>query len=89
MEKIKKIEIREIDKVRERISKLSPAEKDRILAALLLTSDRIAEILKTLIATDTDLSKKEKDKIQDEIEQAISIGPAWLNYSYKIKKKKH
>lgn len=88
MEKIKKIELQEIQRVKEKISKLSPAEKDKILAALLLTSDRMAEILKSLIASDADLSKAEKEKIQDEIEQAVSIGPSWLNYSYKVKKKK-
>ena len=88
MQKIRKIEIQEINKVKEKIAKLSQAEKDRILAALLLTSDRLAEILKSIITSDIDLSKKEKDKFHDEIEQAVSIGLSWLKYSYKLRKKK-
>ncbi len=88
MEKIRKIELSEIQRVKEKVVKLSPAEKDKILAALILTTDRIAGILKSMIDADADLSKKEKDKIQDEIEEAVSIGPRWLNYSYKLKKKK-
>jgi hypothetical protein len=87
MENIKKIELQEIQKVNEKVSKLSQADKDRLLASLLLTSDRLAYILKSVISN-IDLSKKEKEKIREEIEEAISVGPSWLNYSYKIKKKK-
>ncbi len=66
-----------------KISNMSPAEKDMNLASLAILTDKIIDILQVIVPN-IHLSLKDKA----EIEKAFSIGPSWLNFSFKQKKSK-
>ncbi len=81
MIEIKKIKAADIKKKHKEIESLTPSQKDFLLASLLVSFEKLAEIVSAVLPT-LDLTPKEKK----EIEKSISVGPSWLNVSIKTKK---
>ena len=81
--KIKKITPADIKRVLGIIATLKPAEKDETIAYLLLFADRAKYALNQLIKH-SDFSKAEKKEIED----SISVGPQWLNYTRRVVRSK-
>ncbi|MBI4134870.1 MAG: hypothetical protein HY471_02055 [Candidatus Sungbacteria bacterium] len=75
----------EIKELQAKIAELTPGEKDLLLAHLGVSVDRLFDILKDLISKNELSIKKEG---RQEIEHIISLGPKWLNYTGKFKKRK-
>ena len=67
----------------EEVSKASEAEKNVMLANLMWQVQHIIEILKNSV------KEKEFAKEIKEIENIISLGPKWLNFTRKVKKRKN
>jgi hypothetical protein len=65
------------------VQKLKDDERNQVLADLLLFADRAIGILDQLTREST-LSPKEKKEIED----SISVGPQWLNYTRRVKRQK-
>ena len=83
--KIQKVTKEELRTLQTLISKRSDAEKDFLLASLYLSTQRMVDIIRYLLSkADMQLTKKEEREIED----SISVGPSWLNYSKKVKRKK-
>ncbi len=81
-----KITEKEINELKLELGKLPADKKDYLLARLLLVVDRLGGIVKDMAGREE--NKKLAEKTQKEIEQAISLGPTWLNYTFKSKEKK-
>jgi len=64
------------------VSKLDQKEKDQALADLILFAQRTIPILDEL-TKDSSLPPKEKREIED----SITVGPQWLNFKRKVKRK--
>ncbi len=92
MEKIEKITEENVLKEHEKLSKLSSSEKDFYLAFLFVVVNKTTDILRSIIIDHKILEKnKQKSEILsnvEEIEDILSLGPKWLNYTHKVKKKK-
>jgi hypothetical protein len=75
----------EIDRLQKLIAeKLTQPEKDRLLASLIISMDRVGSILKDFVTNkDVQLTKSQEKEIED----IVSIGPTWLNYTKKIRRK--
>ena len=65
------------------VSKLDQKGKDQALADLILFAQRAIPILDEL-TKDSSLSAKEKKEIED----SITVGPQWLNFTRKVRRKK-
>lgn len=65
------------------ISRLSQSERDTVIADLVLFAKRAITILEEL-TEHSNLTAKEKKEIED----SITVGPAWLNYTRKVKRRK-
>jgi hypothetical protein len=85
MQKINKITQEDIQKEYKKISKLSLKEKDLTLAFLSVAVDRLKDIVRAML----DKKIKQSTTISDikEIEDILSLGPSWFNYTRKVKKK--
>lgn len=63
---------------------LSPKERDLVLAQTLIAIEKILVALEKITEADkSQITKKEKK----EIEHILTLGPKWLNYTMKHKKK--
>jgi hypothetical protein len=65
------------------VSKLKSTEKDEVLADLVLFAERAISILDELTKHST-LTPKEKKEIED----SITVGPKWLQYTRRVKRQK-
>ena len=85
--KIEKITEKEILEEHKKLSDLSPEQKDTAMAFLFVAVNRLADIIRSII---TDEKTGESKKLSDvkEVEDILSLGPKWLNYTRKVKKKK-
>ncbi len=80
-----KVTKEELKKLQGIISARTQTEKDLLLASLYISTERMGEMIKFLMAKrEGPLTKKEEREIED----SISLGPSWLNYSKKVKRKK-
>lgn len=81
--KAKKITEADRKRMRDRIAHLKQAEKDELLSDLTLFAERAIQALEEL-AKQSGMTPKEKREIED----SISLGPAWLRYSRRVKRQK-
>jgi len=90
MKKIQPMTKEEVDFHTTQFSKMSSQEKDQVLALLYISVDRIAEILTEILKVQRTNIKRIQPDISStnlkEIEEILSLGPKWLNYTRKIKK---
>jgi hypothetical protein len=78
---------KDIEREYKKLSGMSQNEKDAALAFLFVAVARMTEILRD-IAENELKSEKEKLLEVEEIEQILSLGPTWLNFTRKTKAKK-
>jgi hypothetical protein len=84
-----KVSKREVKRVQKIISgELSQIEKDEVLAHLVVGTFEMSRLVKQLSekiekSTEVSLSKTEKRSI----ENMVSLGPSWLNFTRKVKTK--
>ena len=69
--------------MRDLVTQLKPAEKDEVVADLVLFAERAIGILDELTKHSTLTPKAKK-----EIEDSITVGPEWLRYSRRVKRQK-
>ena len=75
---------REIRKMQRALKAASPEEKDALLAMLLVYFENLADIVKDLLEEGKGVGARAAEK---EIEHILSLGPSWLNYTLRRKKK--
>lgn len=80
---VKKITVADRKKMLAEISKLDQKARDQALADLILFAQRAIPILDEL-TKDSSLPAKEKKEIED----SITVGPQWLNFTRKVRRKK-
>ncbi len=78
---------KDIEKEYKKLSTLSLQEKDAALAFLFVAVERITDILRDM-AEDKLKTEKEKLLEVEEVENILSMGPTWLNYTRKTTAKK-
>lgn len=79
------------DQIVKELSKAGPAEKDELLAGIILVIQDMLDILEKIVkgADIKSLEAKKLNKEIKEIEDTISLGiPGWIKYTRKIKKRK-
>jgi len=84
-----KISKTEIERIRKVIAtQITQSERDALLAHMIVALHELAQIVRDITkkvekGTPVSFTKKEKQVIED----SISVGPAWLNFSRKTRRK--
>lgn len=84
--KVSQVEVKRIQKVLH--DELTQSERDEALAHTIVVVSELSKLVKRLsdrIETDKPILTKLEQK---EVEDMISIGPSWLNYTRKTKRSK-
>jgi hypothetical protein len=85
--KIEKITNEAVLQEYKKIANYSQEQKDQALAFLFVVVDRVADILRVAIMSKK-IDNPTKISTVEEIENILSLGPSWLNYTRKTKKQK-
>lgn len=87
VKKLASITQKDIEREYTKLGGMSQAEKDAALAFLFVAVEHITEILRDMAE---DKLKTEKEKLLEvqEVENLLSLGPTWLNYTRKTTAKK-
>lgn len=86
-EELSKKRLAKVSSLVEAFKKAKTDDKDKILAALIIYVEEMGEVMEDLLKL-VKTDKKPSARDIKEIEDTLSLGPTWLNYTRKIKRKK-